>query len=106
MKQKDILWQRIVEKAYEGTASQVHDKKIIPTRQELIGVYKYISAVKNITLDNLFMKISGDSMNYCKLHICVDIFRDKGLIEFRPATMKNKLQAAETKKRTLKLLLS
>ena len=63
-------------------------RKIIPTRQELIGVYKYISAVKNITLDNLFMKISGDSMNYCKLHICVNIFRDKGLIEFRPATMK------------------
>ncbi len=29
-------------------------RKIIPTRQELIGVYKYISAVKNITLDNLF----------------------------------------------------
>ena len=27
-------------------------------------------------------------MNYCKLHICVDIFHDKGLIEFRPATMK------------------
>lgn len=66
-------------------------RKIIPTRQELVDVYKHINAVKNTTLDNLFMKLSSDSMNYCKLHICIDIFSDKELVEFKPATMKIKI---------------
>ncbi len=61
-------------------------KKIIPVRQELVNVYKYISAVKNITLDNLFMRLSGDTMNYCKLRLCIDIFAEKGLITFLPAS--------------------
>lgn len=66
-------------------------RKIIPSRQELVDVYKYISAVKATTLDTLYMKLSGNSMNYCKLHICLDIFIDKGLIEYKPATMKIKI---------------
>lgn len=67
-------------------------RKIIPDRTELIKVYKYINAVKQTTLDNLFMKLSDDSMNYCKLHICIDIFADKQLIEYKPATMKIKIK--------------
>ena len=67
-------------------------RKIIPDRTELIKVYKYINSVKQTTLDNLFMKLSDDSMNYCKLHICIDIFADKQLIEYKPATMKIKIK--------------
>lgn len=66
-------------------------KKIIPERSELISVYKYINAVRETDLDTLFMRLSGDSMNFCKLHIIVDIFRDKGLIEYEPASMRIKL---------------
>ncbi len=61
-------------------------KKIIPERSELVSVYKYISAVRTTDIDKLFMKLSGDSMNYCKLHICVDIFKDKGLIDYVPSS--------------------
>ena len=63
-------------------------KKIIPVRQELVNVYKYISAVKITTLDNLFMRLTSDTMNYCKLRICIDIFAEKGLIKFLPASEK------------------
>ena len=61
-------------------------RKIIPERRELISVYKYISAVRTTDMDKLFMKLSGDSMNYCKLHICVDIFKDKELISYVPSS--------------------
>lgn len=66
-------------------------RKIIPDRDELIKVYKYISKVKETTLDNIFMRLSDDKINYCKLHICIDIFKDKELIEFKPSSMKIKL---------------
>ncbi|MBO5448584.1 MAG: single-stranded-DNA-specific exonuclease RecJ [Ruminococcus sp.] len=66
-------------------------KKIIPQRSELIEVYKYISGVKETTLDNLFMRLSSDSMNYCKLHICIDIFKDKELIDFKPSSSRIKI---------------
>lgn len=61
-------------------------RKIIPERTELISVYKYVNSVQETTLDNLFMRLSSDSMNYCKLHICIDIFKDKELIEFKPSS--------------------
>lgn len=63
-------------------------KKIIPTREELVRVYKYINSVKTTTVDNMFMKLGGDDMNYCKLRVCVDIFSDKQLVSYKPATMK------------------
>jgi len=66
-------------------------RRIIPDRNELVSVYKYISAVKETTLDNMFMRLSDDNMNYCKLHICIDIFKDKELIDFKPSSMKIKL---------------
>ncbi len=65
-------------------------KKIIPSREELISVYKYIGAVRETTLDTLFMRLSGDDMNYCKLRLCIDIFAENELISFKPATGKIK----------------
>lgn len=70
-------------------------RKIIPSRDELITVYKYIKQIGATTLDNLFMRLSSDTMNYCKLHICIDIFNDKELIEFKPATLKIKCLPVE-----------
>lgn len=66
-------------------------KKIIPSREELVRVYKFIKSYGTMTLDTLFMRMADDDMNYCKLHICTDIFRDKELIEFKPASSKIKL---------------
>lgn len=63
-------------------------RKIIPTRDDLVRVYKYISNVRTTTADHMFMSIGDDNMNYCKMRICMDIFRDKELVEYKPATMK------------------
>ena len=72
-------------------------RKVIPVRQELVSVYKYISSVRKTTLDSLFMRLTSDTMNYCKLRICIDIFAEKGLIEFKPATGKISWVRAEHK---------
>ncbi len=72
-------------------------RKVIPVRYELVSVYKYISSVRKTTLDSLFMRLTSDTMNYCKLRICIDIFAEKGLIEFKPATGKISWVRAEHK---------
>ncbi|MBQ8967612.1 single-stranded-DNA-specific exonuclease RecJ [Ruminococcus sp.] len=61
-------------------------KKVIPERNELVAVYKYLNAVRETTMDGLFMRLSSDTMNYCKLRIITDIFRDKELISIEGAT--------------------
>ncbi|WP_294487278.1 single-stranded-DNA-specific exonuclease RecJ [uncultured Ruminococcus sp.] len=66
-------------------------KKIIPQRSELIMVYKYLNAVRETSMDTLFMRLTSDSMNYCKLKIIIDIFKDKELIAFEGASMRIKL---------------
>ena len=86
------------EKLMRGeTLPPAYVKKMIPTRDELIKVYKYINSVKSTSVDHMFMKIGDDSMNYCKMRICMDIFKDKELIDYKPATMK--LSACEVKSR-------
>ncbi len=72
-------------------------QKMIPSRDELIKVYKYINSVKATTADHIFMNLNDDSMNYCKLRICIDIFKDKGLVEYSCAT--GKVNACEVKSR-------
>ena len=66
-------------------------KKVIPERSELVSVYKYMNNVRETDMDSLFMRLSSDSMNYCKLRIIVDIFRDKELISVEPSTLKIKV---------------
>lgn len=70
-------------------------RRITPSREELIKVYKALKAGCPMTLDTLFMRLADDDMNYCKLHICIDIFKDKELIEFKPASSKIKLLPVE-----------
>lgn len=62
-------------------------QKIIPGRDELVRVYKYISSAGSTTLDHMFMSLGDDRMNYCKMRICVDIFADKQLVDYKAATM-------------------
>ena len=54
--------------------------RVKPTRDELVRIYKYIMAVKRVSIDKLFMKFNTQSMNYFKLRICLDAFNEMGLI--------------------------
>lgn len=63
-------------------------KKIIPSREELVKCYKYIRSAGATTCDNMFMHLSDDEMNYCKMRICVDVFREKGLVDYKASLMR------------------
>ena len=55
-----------------------------PTREELVDVYKYISAQKHpLTFERLCAEMSG-KYNVFKLHIIADAFADTGLVLFDP----------------------
>jgi single-stranded-DNA-specific exonuclease len=70
---------------------QSYIRKMIPQRAELVALYKQIRQLKNTDVDTLFMYFEGAGFNYPKLHICVDIFRDKGLIGYEAASGRIKL---------------
>lgn len=53
--------------------------RIIPSREDLISVYKSLGNAE-ISFDALFYKLSSDSMNYCKLRLCIDVFCELGLV--------------------------
>ncbi|MGN0621639.1 MAG: single-stranded-DNA-specific exonuclease RecJ [Porcipelethomonas sp.] len=59
-------------------------KHICPDRAELVPVYKQLAAGQHFSTDTLYMKMYSDSMNYCKLRICIDIFSELGLAEIDP----------------------
>lgn len=65
--------------------------KINPTRQELVGIYKYISRVGEITADDLYVKLNAPAINYCKLRICIDAFIETGLVSYSPSVQKIKI---------------
>lgn len=55
--------------------------RVKPSRDELVKLYKYIMAIKCVSIDKLFMKFNTQSMNYFKLRICLDAFNELGLIK-------------------------
>lgn len=55
--------------------------RVKPTRDELVKIYKYIKAIRRVSIDKLFMKFNTQSMNYFKLRICLDTFSELGLIK-------------------------
>lgn len=57
--------------------------RIVPTREELVAVYKAVAAAP-VPADILFARLCSDSMNYCKLRLCLDIFCELGLICIEP----------------------
>lgn len=54
--------------------------KIVPTRDDLVELYKIIMSFGEITYDHLFMRVQS-KFNYCKLRLCIDIFSQSELAE-------------------------
>lgn len=70
---------------------EIPDKKIIerivPLREELVYIYKYISNIKNETLvDCIFYNVTNNNMNYCKFRLCLDIFEECGFVKYNCLT--------------------
>ena len=83
-------------------------RRMKPSRKELIYIYKYLQSVKEIALDDLFMRIDHPAFNYCKLKLIADIFAETGLAELeassqrlklRPVTVKADIEDAPTMKK-------
>ncbi len=55
-------------------------KNICPDRQELVDIYKRL-LTRKYDRDNLYMDVSSEEMNYCKMSICVDIFDELELMK-------------------------
>ena len=58
-----------------------------PDRNELVKVYTSLGN-QEIMTEQLFMKNDPDSINICKLRICLDIFSELGLVEMNYAADK------------------
>lgn len=70
IKRDEILDRKIIE-------------KIIPSRDELINIYKYVSQIKNeMSSDCVFSNVTNEKMNYCKFRLCIDIFEECGFIKY------------------------
>lgn len=64
--------------------------RVVPNRDELIRIYKYIKSVQKIAIDKMYMRFISDSMNYFKLRVIIDIFDELGLVRYIPATQQVK----------------
>jgi single-stranded-DNA-specific exonuclease len=72
-------------------------KRIVPSRQELVSVYKLMRNYSEIGVDSLFMKINSPAINYCKLRLMIDIFCEGGLARFSPSEQKVTLVPPKSK---------
>lgn len=80
-------------------------KKMTPSRNELVYIYKLLTQLGKTPVDDLFMRINDPAYNYCKLRLAVDIFTEAGLTGFNaseqtvtilPPSGKADLQATPT----------
>lgn len=58
---------------------EAYYKRMCPERNELVKVYSAIGQT-DISFMSLYAKIDPKTMNYCKIKICLDIFREMGLV--------------------------
>ncbi|MBR6102868.1 MAG: single-stranded-DNA-specific exonuclease RecJ [Ruminococcus sp.] len=72
-------------------------KVITPTRDELVRIYKVLSALGQTNLDSLYARTIDRSMNLCKLNIIIDAFVQTGLAVYSPSTGIIKLLPAQHK---------
>ncbi|MCD7741273.1 MAG: single-stranded-DNA-specific exonuclease RecJ [Ruminococcus sp.] len=72
-------------------------RKILPTRNELVNVYKLIGRLGEIDIDTLFMRINNPVMNYCKLRVCLEAFCEAGLAQLEAGDQKIKLLPARSR---------
>ena len=64
--------------------SPAYYERMIPTRDELVAVYKHIPET-DTQIDTLFVRLVRSGINYCKLRLCLDIFAERGLTDCSPA---------------------
>ncbi|MGN1136538.1 MAG: single-stranded-DNA-specific exonuclease RecJ [Oscillospiraceae bacterium] len=57
-------------------------KRALPTREELIVIYKAIGKFGVISSDELFGRLDDNVISYCKLRIAIDIFAELGFIDY------------------------
>lgn len=57
-------------------------KRALPTRDELILIYRTIGKFGVISSDELFGRLDENVISYCKLRIAVDIFAELGFITY------------------------
>ena len=56
-------------------------EKALPSREELIGIYKYIGTQRLIlTAESLYARLGTKGMNAFKLLVCLDAFKETGLV--------------------------
>ncbi|MFT3950735.1 MAG: DHHA1 domain-containing protein [Oscillospiraceae bacterium] len=69
--------------------------KIVPSRAELVDVYKLMGELKTATAEKLFAALftkhaaahpALGGMNFCKLKLCADIFAEAGLVSHQAST--------------------
>lgn len=60
--------------------SRAYYAAITPEREDLVNIYKSIPSNK-IDIDSLFIHMQSFNMNYCKLRIALDIFKELRLVE-------------------------
>lgn len=57
-------------------------KRALPTRDELILIYRTVEKFGVISCDDLFGRLDDNVISYCKLRIAVDIFAELGFISY------------------------
>ncbi len=56
-------------------------EKALPSREELIEIYKYIGAQRLIlTAESLYARLGARGINAFKLLVCLDVFKETGLV--------------------------
>jgi len=60
---------------------EAYYKRMTPQREELVKVYSAIGE-SPVRMIPLFARFDARTINYCKFRICLDIFRDTGLISY------------------------
>ncbi len=73
-------------------------KKGLPTRQELVSVYKFIAGSRSVqNIETLYARLHEKGLNAFKLNIILDVFTDTKLIETSGAKRTVKLLKPEKK---------
>ncbi len=66
----------------EGKIESALAERIIPSRDELVAIYKIIASCGQINGDLLFFRLDENVISYCKLRIALDIFCELGFITY------------------------
>ena len=66
-------------------------KRISPSREDLVKVYKALSQIKETSFDLLYSLTISPEMNICKLRLIIDAFSETGLASYLPSSGRVKL---------------